>query len=99
MGQPTYAGNFLGIRDTASTIVALGGQIGDRVYASENFANNQMQNWSDTARTQYDTVKQQWNKAIGEMNRILAEQAGPSLHKMVDNMELTEQQNLRGWAQ
>jgi uncharacterized protein YukE len=99
MGQPTYAGNFHGIRDTASTIVALGGQIGDRVYASENFANNQMENWTDDARTQYNTVKQQWNTAIGEMNRILAEQAGPSLNKMVDNMELTEQQNQRGWAQ
>jgi uncharacterized protein YukE len=99
MDQPTYAGDFNGIRDTATQIVALGGQIGDRVYASENFANNHMQNWSDTAREQYNTVKDQWNKAIGEMNRILAEQAGPSLNKMVDNMELTEQQNLRGWSQ
>ncbi len=99
MGQPTYAGNFPGIRDTANNIVSLGGQIGDRVYASETFANNHMQDWSDTARTQYNIVKGQWNKAIGEMNRILAEQAGPSLHKMVDNMELTEQQNLKGWSQ
>ena len=57
-----------------------------------------MDNWSDTARTQYDIVKDKWNKAIAEMNRILSEQAGPSLNKMVDHMELTEQHNTKGWS-
>jgi Proteins of 100 residues with WXG. len=93
----TYAGDFNGIRDTAYQMVSLGNQIGDRVYASENFAKKHMADWSDDAKDQYEIVKVQWNNAITKMKDILNEQAAPALHTIVDNMEYTEVQNQKAW--
>jgi|1185.fasta_scaffold30900_2 uncharacterized protein YukE len=54
------------------------------------------ENWKDTARTEYDIQQGIWNQAADAMNTCLNE-SHTTLGGMLDNVDITEQHNLRSW--
>ncbi|MDN3354768.1 WXG100 family type VII secretion target [Actinomadura sp. DC4] len=84
--------------DDKAELVRLDGLIRQELDDLDKDVKNNLdyENWKDTARTEYDHQQNIWNAAADAMNTCLND-SHTTLNNMLDNVDLTEQQNLRSW--
>jgi uncharacterized protein YukE len=71
--------------------------IDDRLDQLEAFSNENLFNWSDTAKDQYEKSRAAWNLAEENMNKLLQGKGITALEDIMQNTKTAEQTNESMW--